>query len=74
MYITRTAIIHAPFKGRFTDRRIAELCAEKLNAKLCSLRYTNTGIECSFGYGVYCDDELFGINPDEYIWVKGVVL
>lgn len=74
MEITRTAIVHAPFKGRFTDRQLASDCAERLNAKLCSLRYSNVGIECSFGYGIYKDDELLGIHPDEYNWVKGVVL
>lgn len=66
MEVTRTAVVHAPYKGRFTDRRIAELCAEKMNAKLCSLRYTNIGIECTFGFGVYVGNELLGC--DDYTW------
>ena len=69
MEVTRTAVVHSPFKGRFTDRRIAELCAEKMNVKLCSLRYTNIGIVCTFGFGVYIGDELYGLDSDKFHWI-----
>ena len=67
MDVTRTAIVHSDFIGRFKDKEQAIELAQVYGAKICSLRYIANNLECTFGFGVYHDDELWGC--DDYTWL-----
>ena len=66
MDVTRSAIVKKNYNRMEKEEAIS--LAKKLGGKLCSLRYCANHMECTFGFGVYKNDELIGWKSEDYFW------
>lgn len=65
----RTCIVSRSYSLRFTDKNDAETYAKCHGYIPCHLLLQNRGLQCTFGYGVYKDDELIGYHRGDEKWL-----